>query len=117
MKSRYLVTLTIVWLVLHPALLAIPEHPRLLVTAADWKNPSSRMKGDPRVNKIISATIARDNLTLPNPLISYQRDIQDLSLISPLDGQSFLGDHHQTTEILCEIVIPRKYLDKKPTKL
>jgi hypothetical protein len=82
MKSLYLFTLTIVWLILPPALLAIPEHPRLLVTAADWKNLPSRMKDDPRVNKIIAGTIARADLTLAKPLITYQRQGRRILAVS-----------------------------------
>lgn len=74
MKSLYLITLTIVWLILPPSLLAIPEHPRLLVTADDWKNLPSRMEGDPRVKKIISATIARADVTFEKPLLQYKRE-------------------------------------------
>ncbi len=74
MKSLYLLSLTIVWLALPSSLLAAPEHPRLLVTAADWKNLPTRMEADPRVKKIISATIARADLTLEKPIISYQRE-------------------------------------------
>lgn len=74
MKSLYLPIFTIVWLFLPPSLSANPEHPRLLVTAADWKNLPSRMDADPRVKKIISSTIARADLTLEAPLLSYERE-------------------------------------------
>ena len=73
MKSLYLLTLTIVWVTLPSFLMATPQHPRLLVTAADWQNLPSRMETDPRVKKIISATIARADLTFKEPIIEYKR--------------------------------------------
>lgn len=74
MKSLYLLIFTIAWLTLPQSLLAEPEHPRLLVTAADWKNLPTRMETDPRVKKIISATIARADLTLKKPVLTYERE-------------------------------------------
>ncbi|MFN5579364.1 MAG: heparinase II/III family protein [Akkermansiaceae bacterium] len=73
MKSLYLIIFTVAWLILPSALLANPEHPRLLVTAADWKSLPSRMDADPRVKKIVTATIARADLTLEAPLLTYER--------------------------------------------
>ncbi len=74
MKSFYLLTLTIVWLILPSALHAAPEHPRLFVTKADWKDLPARMEADPRVKKIISGTIARADFTLEKPLLTYKRE-------------------------------------------
>ena len=82
MKSLYLLSLTIVWLALPSALLAAPEHPRLLVTAADWKNLPARMEADPRVKKIISGTIARADLTLEKPLLTYKREGRRILAVS-----------------------------------
>lgn len=82
MKSLYLLTFTIVWLILPSALLAAPEHPRLLVTAADWKKLPARMEADPRVKKIITATIARADLTLEKPLLTYQREGRRILAVS-----------------------------------
>ncbi len=82
MKSLYLLSLTIVWFTLPSALLAAPEHPRLLVTATDWKNLPARMEADPRVKKIISGTIARADLTLEKPLLAYKREGRRLLAVS-----------------------------------
>lgn len=82
MKSLYLLTFAIVWLGLPSMLLAAPEHPRLLVTAADWNKLPARMEADPRVKKIISATIARADLTFEKPLLSYQREGRRILAVS-----------------------------------
>jgi hypothetical protein len=74
MKSLYLTTLTIVWLILPSSLFAAPEHPRLFATAADWKNLPTRMESDARVKKIITATIARADLTSEKPILQYKRE-------------------------------------------
>ncbi len=82
MKSLYLLSLSIVWLALPSALLATTEHPRLLVTAADWKNLPARMEADPRVKNIISGTIARADLTLEEPLLTYKREGRRILAVS-----------------------------------
>ena len=46
---------------------AIPEHPRLLVTEADWKNLPARMENEPIVKSIINTTIARADSVLEAP--------------------------------------------------
>jgi hypothetical protein len=73
MKSLYLIIFTVAWLILPSALLANPEHPRLLVTATDWESLPSRMEATPQVKKIVKATIARADLTLEAPLLTYER--------------------------------------------
>ena len=51
---------------------AVPEHPRLLVTAADWQQLPERREQVPAVNQIIEATLARADTTLDEPLLLYQ---------------------------------------------
>lgn len=82
MKSLYLAGLAIVWLTFPKALNATPEHPRLLVTASDWENLPARMEADPRIKKIISATIARADLTFEKPLLTYEREGRRILAVS-----------------------------------
>jgi hypothetical protein len=82
MKSMYLLISAIVWLTLFSYLSAAPEHPRLFVTAEDWKNLPKRMEADPRVKKVISATIARADETLNKPLLKYEREGRRILAVS-----------------------------------
>ena len=82
MKSLYLLIFTIAWLSPLPALPATPDHPRLLVTAADWNNLPKRMETDPRVEKIISTTIARADLTFEKPILTYEREGRRILAVS-----------------------------------
>lgn len=107
MKSLYLLTFVIVWLGLPSSLLAAPEHPRLLVTAADWEKLPARMEADPRVKKIISGTIARADLTLEKPLLTYEREGRRILSVSR-DAIERILDLSTAWKVTGE----KKYLDR-----
>jgi hypothetical protein len=107
MKSLHLLSLTIVWFILQPVLLATPEHPRLIITASDWKNLPSRMEADSRVKKIISATIARADLTFEKPVLHYKREGRRILSISRDAIQRVID-----LSTAWKVTGQRKYLDR-----
>lgn len=46
---------------------ALPAHPRLLVTAADWEKLPARMEADATVREVVRATLARADSVLDSP--------------------------------------------------
>lgn len=82
MKSPYLTCLTLLYLLSAGGSGAMPEHPRLLVTAAEWKNLPATMKADPRVEHLVSTVITRANQTIETPLLGYHREGRRLLAVS-----------------------------------
>lgn len=82
MKSLYLTCFASIWLLASGGFSATPEHPRLLVTAAEWENLPATMKADPRVDHLISTVIARADLTLKKPMLKYERQGRRLLAVS-----------------------------------
>jgi hypothetical protein len=82
MKSLYLVCFSFIWLLAYGGISATPEHPRLLVTAAEWENLPATMKADPRVDHLISTVVARADKTFDMPLLKYEREGRRILAVS-----------------------------------
>lgn len=61
---------------------AVPDHPRLLVSADDWEKLPARMAADPVVKEIIDTCIARAKQTLGENNLTYKLEGRRLLAVS-----------------------------------
>lgn len=107
MKSTHHFLSVILLLIAACAANAIPEHPRLMVTAADWKSLPARMEKEPMVRKIIETTIARANVVIDAP-----------PLTRTVTGRRMLDVSQNAVERVLDLATAwkvsgeRKYLDR-----
>jgi hypothetical protein len=107
MKSLYVACFSFIWLLAYGGISATPEHPRLLVTAAEWENLPAIMKADPRVDHLISTVVARADKTFDMPLLKYEREGRRILAVSRDAIQRILD-----LSTAWKVTKEKKYLDR-----
>lgn len=107
MKSLYLTCFAFIWLMVGGQLNATPPHPRLLVTADDWKNLPARNKADPNIGKITTTVISRADRTLKMPILKYERQGRRILSVSRDAIQRVLD-----LSMAWKLTQDKKYLDR-----
>lgn len=71
MKRSSAILSTVLSLVVCAVASALPAHPRLLVTQADWKKLPAKIESEPAIREIVRATLGRADIALKAPPLTH----------------------------------------------